>query len=149
MAAYTGGYTSLRTYRVFIPILCGVGMLMNLALIFVKERVLELKKEKRVKVTFLKGAKQVLMNKYLWILNISGLIGSWSGIAGNLLSLFFVYALRREWLLGFAGAVIVVPCNAAFFVSAYLIKRHERRNVYLSSGFASACPWSVWRSPCI
>lgn len=135
MAAYTGGYTSLRTYRVFIPILCGVGMLMNLALIFVKERVLELKKEKRVKVTFLKGAKQVLMNKYLWILNISGLIGSWSGIAGNLLSLFFVYALRREWLLGFAGAVIVVPCNAAFFVSAYLIKRHERRNVYLSSRF--------------
>ncbi len=133
LATLTGGYTNIRTYKLFIPILCGVGMLMNLSLIFVKERVLELKSEQRVKVTFLKGAKQVLQNKYLWIQNISGLIGSWSGIAGNLLSLFFVYALRREWLLGFAATVIVIPCNVAFFVSAYLIKRFERRDVFLAS----------------
>ena len=137
MASFTGGYTNLTTYKVFIPILCGVGMLMNLSLVFVKERVIELKKELRVKVTFLKGAKQVLRNKYLWIRNISGLIGSWSGIAGNLMTLFFVYSLRREWLMGFVTTVIVIPCNLGFFITPMLIKRYERRDVYLAGTFAN------------
>ncbi len=137
MATITGGYTNLATYRVFIPLLCGIGMLMNLSIFFVKERVIEPKNENRVKVTFLKGAKQVLRNKYLWIRNISGLIGSWSGIAGNLLTLFFVYALRREWLLGFATTVIVIPFNFAFFITPSLIKRYERRDVYLAASFCN------------
>lgn len=137
MAAMTGGFTSMRTYRIYLPVLCGLGMLMNLAIIFVKERVIEPKNEKRVKVTFIKGAKQVLKNKYLWIRNISGLIGSWSGIAGNLMQLFFIYSLRREWLLGFAATVIVIPCNIAFFVSLPLLKRYERRTVYLATTYCN------------
>ena len=63
LIASTGGYLSLTTYKVFVPIFCAVGVVVTLAIAKCKERVIEPPMEKRAKVKFWAGAKHVLQNK--------------------------------------------------------------------------------------
>lgn len=76
LIASTGGYLNLTTYKVFVPIFCFVGLVMTYFVAACKERIIEPPIEKREKVTFSRGAKYVLRDKYLWMLKISNLFRS-------------------------------------------------------------------------
>ena len=128
----TGGYLSLQTYKVFIPIFTISGACMSLLAVFCKERIIEPPMEKRAKVTFFKGAKNVLKNNYFWITNISNVIGQWHGLVGNLLSWWFVYSLRMEWFSGLAANIVVMGMTFGNILCPILTKRFQKRNILIS-----------------
>ena len=128
----TGGYLSLQTYKVFIPIFTISGACMSLLAVFCKERIIEPPMEKRARVTFFKGAKNVLKNKYFWITNISNVIGQWHGLVGNLLSWWFVYSLRMEWFSGLAANIVVMGMTVGNILCPILTKRFQKRSILIS-----------------
>ncbi len=128
----TGGYLSLQTYKVFIPIFTISGACMSLLAVFCKERIIEPPMEKRAKVTFFKGAKNVLKNKYFWITKVSNVIGQWHGLVGNLLSWWFVYSLRMEWFSGLAANIVVMGMTVGNILCPILTKRFQKRNILIT-----------------
>lgn len=132
LIASTGGYLSLTTYKVFVPIFCFVGVVITLAIAKCKERIIEPPMEKRKTVTFWRGAKQVLQNKYFWITNISNIIGQWQGLVGNLLAWWFIYSLRMEWFSGIAANIVVVGMTAGNLLCPVLTKRFQKRDILIS-----------------
>lgn len=132
LIASTGGYLSLTTYKVFVPIFCFVGVVITLTIAKCKERIIEPPMEKRKTVTFWRGAKQVLQNKYFWITNISNIIGQWQGLVGNLLAWWFIYSLRMEWFSGIAANIVVVGMTAGNLLCPVLTKRFQKRDILIS-----------------
>ena len=129
----TGGYLNLKTYKVFVPIFAFAGAFMSLASIKCKERVIEKPIEEREKVTFFKGAKNVLKNKYFWIINISKLIGQYQWLIGNLLAWWFIYSLRMEWFSGVAANIVVLGMTLGNLLCPVLTRKFEKRNILLIS----------------
>lgn len=128
----TGGYLHINTYKVFIPIFTISGALIALLAVFCKERIIEPPMEKRERVTFFKGAKNVLKNKYFWITKVSNVIGQWQGLVGNLLSWWFVYSLRMEWFSGVAANIVVMGMTVGNILCPILTKRFQKRNILIS-----------------
>ena len=128
----TGGYLHINTYKVFIPIFTISGALIALLAAFCKERIIEPPMEKRERVTFFKGAKNVLKNKYFWITNVSNIIGQWHGLVGNLLSWWFVYSLRMEWFSGVAANIVVMGMTVGNILCPILTKRFQKRNILIT-----------------
>ena len=128
----TGGYLHINTYKVFIPIFTIAGALIALLAVFCKERIIEPPMEKRERVTFFKGAKNVLKNKYFWITNVSNVIGQWHGLVGNLLSWWFVYSLRMEWFSGVAANIVVMGMTVGNILCPILTKRFQKRNILIT-----------------
>lgn len=128
----TGGYLHINTYKVFIPIFTISGALIALLAAFCKERIIEPPMEKRERVTFFKGAKNVLKNKYFWITKVSNIIGQWQGLVGNLLSWWFVYSLRMEWFSGIAANIVVMGMTIGNILCPILTKRFQKRNILIS-----------------
>lgn len=133
LISITGGYLSLKTYRVFVPIFSFLGAFVSLAVVKCKERVIEAPIEKRAKVTFFKGAKNVLKNKYFWIINISNVLGQYQWLIGNLLAWWFIYSLRMEWFSGVAANVVVLGMTLGNLACPVLTKKFEKRNILLVS----------------
>ncbi len=135
LIAITGGYQNIKTYRVFVPIFTFLGAAVSMGVFFCKERVIEAPIEIRKKVKFLQGAKNVLKNKYLWIINISNTVGQWQWLVGSLLSWWFVYSLRMEWLSGVAANIVVVGMTLGNILCPILTKKFEKRNILISTRF--------------
>lgn len=129
----TGGYLNLKTYKVFVPIFAFAGAFMSLASIKCKERVIEKPIEEREKVTFFKGAKNVLKNKYFWIINISNVFGQYQWLIGNLLAWWFIYSLRMEWFSGVAANIVVLGMTLGNLLCPVLTRKFEKRNILLVS----------------
>ena len=133
LISVTGGYLNLKTYKVFVPIFSFIGAFVSLAVVKCKERVIEAPIEKRAKVTFFKGAKNVLKNKYFWIINISNVLGQYQWLIGNLLGWWFVYSLRMEWFSGVAANIVVVGMTLGNIACPVLTRKFEKRNILLIS----------------
>lgn len=137
LIATTGGYLNLKTYKVFVPIFSFAGAFMSLAVIKCKERVIEQTGEKRKEVTFFKGAKQVLQNKYFWIINISTVLGQWQWLIGSVLSWWFIYSLRMEWFSGVAANIVVIGMTVGNILCPILTKKFEKRTILIVSRFST------------
>jgi len=133
LISVTGGYLNLKTYRVFVPIFSFTGILVSLAIVKCKERVIEPPIERRKKVTFFQGAKNVLKNKYFWIINISNTLGLYQWHIGNLLAWWFIYSLRMEWFSGVAANIVVVGMTVGNLLCPVLTRKFEKRDILLLS----------------
>lgn len=128
----TGGYLNINTYKIFVPIFGFIGVFVSMAAIFCKERVIEATGDKRKKVTFFNGAKNVLKNKYFWIQNISNILGQWSGLVGTLLQFWFIYSLRMEALYGVAANIVVVGMTFGNILCPILTKKFQKKNILIA-----------------
>ncbi|MBO5333746.1 MAG: MFS transporter [Clostridia bacterium] len=128
----TGGYLNIDTYKIFVPIFGFIGVFVSMAGIYCKERVIEASGDKRKKVTFFNGAKNVLKNKYLWITNISTILGQWSALVGGLLQFWFIYSLRMEALYGFAASFVVVGMTFGNILCPILTKKFQKKNILIA-----------------
>ncbi|MBE6786578.1 MAG: MFS transporter [Ruminococcaceae bacterium] len=137
LIASTGGYTSLKTYRIFVPIFAFVGAVFTLAAAFCKERTIEEGIETRKKVSFFEGAKNAFKNKYLWMINVSNVVGQWQWMVGNVLQWWFIYSLREETLYGIATSIVVIGMTPGNLLCVWLTKKFEKRNVLLIARAAS------------
>lgn len=135
LISVTGGYLNIKTYKVFVPIFAFLGAFVSLAVVKCKERVIEAPIEKRAKVTFFKGAKNVLKNKYFWIINISNVLGQYQWFIGNLLAWWFIYSLRKEWFYGVAANIVVLGMTVGNLMCPVLTKKFEKRDVLIASRF--------------
>lgn len=133
LIASTGGYLNITTYKVFVPIFALIGAFFSLAAFFCKERVMEENIEKRKKVKFFEGAKNALKNKYLWITNISNILGQWQYLVGSLLSWWFIYSLRMEWFSGVAANIVVVGMTVGNLLCPVFTKRFQKRDILIAS----------------
>ena len=131
LASLTGGMTSLNTFRFVIP---GMAIAYTPLVLFqvfgVKERVI-LEKEHKPDINMKKGFKSVLKNKYLWITNISGLLGNISAGVINIVSAMFIYALRQDWMLGIVNAVLAIAGTPGLLLVPFLVKKIGKRNTVL------------------
>ena len=137
LIASTGGYTSIRTYRIFVPIFAIIGALLSLAAIFCKERTIEENIETRKKVSFFEGAKYALKNKYLWMINISNVVGQWQWMIGNLLQWWFIYSLREQTLYGLAASLVVIGMTPGNLLCVWLTKKFQKRDLLIGARAAS------------
>lgn len=137
LIATTGGYTSLKTYKIFVPIFALIGAFCSLAALFCKERTIEEEIETRKKVSFFEGAKNALKNKYLWMINISNVVGQWQWLIGNLLQWWFIYSLREQTLYGLAASVVVIGMTPGNLLCVWLTKKFQKRDLLIASRAAS------------
>lgn len=136
LISITGGYLNIKTYQVFVPIFCFIGATVaTIATFKCKERIIEPPAEKRKQVTFFHGAKQVLQNKYFWIINISNTLGQWQWLIGNLLAWWFIYSLRKEVLSGIAANIVVVGMTLGNIACPILTRKFEKRTILVISRF--------------
>ena len=129
MIASTGGYLSIRSYQIFIPILSVLGFGMAFFMIGVKERVAA-NRETTPKVEFGKSAKSLLKNKYFWIVNVAGVFGLWNAIADGVINYTLIYSLRIEWIVGIASIVGVTSVIGNLSMP-FLVKRFEKRTIII------------------
>ncbi len=126
---------NIELYRWAFPV-CGIG---GVALVFfiyfgTEERVV-VNREYVAKVKFMDGAKQLLTNKYFWLITIFNIA---VGIRGNINIFMWIcnYAIGGEQG-AFALAICNVVLNNAFvpgmLVGPYLIKKLGKKNVMLIS----------------
>ena len=137
LIATPGGYTSLKTYKIFVPIFALIGAFCSLAALFCKERTIEEEIETRKKVSFFEGAKNALKNKYLWMINISNVVGQWQWLIGNLLQWWFIYSLREQTLYGLAASVVVIGMTPGNLLCVWLTKKFQKRDLLIASRAAS------------
>lgn len=136
LATMTGGYENLRTYRIVMPALLLLFIPMVYLLAYKVEDKVIVAKDHKPQISFKQGAKAVLSNKYNWINTISALFGSINAGSVNFVTLMFVYALRKEWLMGIYLTIIGVAYNPGLILAPSIIKKFDKRNVRLIASAA-------------
>ncbi len=122
LAVITGGMLSITTYRVFIPLFCIVSLVLSYFIIVAKERVIQ-KEEYKPQINFKKALKEIIKNKYLWILNISGAMFTLNAVAVPVMSWMFVYTLKMEWAMGIAIGIAGLSSTPANLLTPLLVKK--------------------------
>lgn len=125
MVAVTGGVFAVKSYRVFIPILAFISMLMGLAFSKVKERVAE-NREISPKIDFRKSAKTLLSNKFFWLINIGSTFGLWNGIADGVITSIVIYQMRFQKISGILS-IVGITSVVGNLLTPVLIKRFEKK----------------------
>ena len=129
MIVKTGGYLSITSYRVFVPVLALASIIMGFAFIKVKERV-TVSTNDTPKIDFKKSAKPLLSNKYFWIINLSNMFALWNMLADGVINFIFIYKMRIEWIIGFLS-IVGVTSVVGNLLTPVLIKRFEKRTCIL------------------
>lgn len=130
MIRATGGYLNIRSYQVFIPILCVFSFGMAFFMAGVKERVASGNTGETPKVEFGRAARSLLKNKYFWIINISAVFGLWNAIADGVINYTLIYSIRIEWVVGIAS-IAGITSSLGNIAIPFLIKKFEKRTVIL------------------
>lgn len=125
----TGGYLAVESYRVFIPILSVISLLIGLTFVKVKERV-AVNQIETPKIDFKKSAKSLFENKYFWIINLANTFALWNALADGVINYIFIYQLRMEWIVGVISIINVTSAVGNIF-TPWLIKRFEKRTCIL------------------
>lgn len=138
LAALTGGFAALNTYRIAIPLIVIIFAPLTLFLAFgVKDRVVQ-ETDHKPQVDMKKGFKEVLRNKYLWITNISGWITSFSAGVVTILNIAIIYSMRQDWAMSITSTILGTASVPGMFIAPILIKKFDKKRVMLVSRFASA-----------
>lgn len=135
MIRATGGYLSIRSYQIFVPILSVFSCAMAFFIIGVKERV-AVNEDHSHKIEFGKSAKSLLKNKYFWIVSIAGMFGLWNAIADGVINFSLVYSMRIEWITGLVSIFGITSVIGNLSMPA-LVKRFEKRNIII-------CMRAIW-----
>ena len=129
MIVSTGGYLSVTSYRIFVPVLACASILMGFAFFKVKERV-AVTTDDTPKIDFKKSAKSLLSNKYFWIINLSNMFALWNTLSDGVINFIFIYKMRIEWIIGFIS-IIGVTSVVGNLLTPVLIKKFEKRTCIL------------------
>ena len=129
MIVSTGGYLSVTSYRIFVPVLACASIIMGFAFFKVKERV-AVTTDDTPKIDFKKSAKSLLSNKYFWIINLSNMFALWNTLSDGVINFIFIYKMRIEWIIGFIS-IIGVTSVVGNLLTPVLIKKFEKRTCIL------------------
>lgn len=137
LAALTGGFAALNTYRIAVPLIVIIFAPMAFFLAFgVKDRVVQ-EAEHKPQVDMKKGFKEVLRNKYLWINNISSWATSFSAGVVTILNIAIIYSMRQDWAMSITSTILGTASVPGMFIAPILIKRFDKKRVVLVCKYAS------------
>ena len=130
-AAAAGGLTSIRTYRIVLPIMLFAMVPFTLFLAFgCKDRVIQ-EEDHKPEINMRKGFKEVLRNKYLWITNVSSWITTFSTGAINIVNMLIIYAMRQDWFMGIMSTILGTAYTPGMLLSPWLIKKFGKKRLML------------------
>lgn len=130
-AAAAGGLTSIRTYRIVLPIMLFAMVPFTLFLAFgCKDRVIQ-EEDHKPEINMRKGFKEVLRNKYLWITNVSSWITTFSAGAINIVNMLIIYAMRQDWFMGIMSTILGTAYTPGMLLSPWLIKKFGKKRLML------------------
>jgi Na+/melibiose symporter-like transporter len=136
VAVFTGGMADIMTYRIVIPAFVILFAPLALFQAFgVKDKVIIEEKYYEANINMFSGFKEVVKNKYLWIINLSNVGGAFSWGSVAMLNVFLIFALRQDWLLGVIGAVIGISGAPSVILVPWLIKKFGKRKTVLGCRF--------------
>ncbi|MGN1443500.1 MAG: MFS transporter, partial [Acutalibacteraceae bacterium] len=131
LAAKLGGLTDIKAYRYAVPGVVIVAAPLALFLVFgVKDRVVQ-EQSHKPQVDMKHGFKEVLRNKYLWISNLSGWIGTFSAGAINIVNMLIIYSLRQDWVLGIMATILGTAWTPGMLLAPWLIKKFGKKRIML------------------
>lgn len=152
VAAFTGGLTSINTYKYILPVLVLVSTaMMYLGIRNLKERIPQPPLEKKKYIPFWDGIGGVIKNKYRWINAISGMIDALGNGGLAVKTIVLIYTWRElgivfvivDQLVRFVG-------NPGAFLAPWIRKKFQyktlvvfKRMVYAiqSAAYIAACWW--------
>jgi len=135
LVSATGGFTSLRSYRTSILFSMLLFSPLCLFLAFkVKDRVI-IDFERSPDISFMKGIRAVIRNKYLWIRTASGVLGGFSQGLINVNTIMVVYMLRKDWVFGALAAILGTSNIPAYLTAKFFIKRFGKKKVWLTARY--------------
>ena len=130
-AAAAGGLTSIRTYRIVLPIMLFAMVPFTLFLAFgCKDRVIQ-EEDHKPEINMRKGFREVLRNKYLWITNVSSWITTFSTGAINIVNMLIIYAMRQDWFMGIMSTILGTAYTPGMLLSPWLIKKFGKKRLML------------------
>ncbi len=131
LAAKLGGLTDIKAYRYAVPGVVIVAAPLALFLVFgVKDRVVQ-EQSHKPQVDMKHGFREVLRNKYLWISNLSGWIGTFSAGAINIVNMLIIYSLRQDWVLGIMATILGTAWTPGMLLAPWLIKKFGKKRLML------------------
>lgn len=131
LAAKMGGLTDIKAYRYVVPGIIIVVSPLALFLVFgIKDRVVQ-EQSHKPQVDMKHGFREVLRNKYLWISNISGWIGSFSIGAINIVNMLIIYSLRQDWVLGIMATILGTAWTPGMLLAPLLINKFGKKRIML------------------
>jgi len=137
LAMYTGGMNNIGTFRIVIPAFVVFFAPFTLLMAFKsKERVI-LEKNHKPNVNMLDGFKEVLKNKYFWILNFYQLFVDLDNGIINIANLIFIYALRMDWVLGIYAAVIATAAIPGQLLAPTLVRKIGKKPIFMAGRIIS------------
>lgn len=131
LATMMGGMTDIRTYRYVVPAFVIVFAPTALFLVFgVKDRVVQ-EEAHKPQVDMKRGFKEVLRNKYLWITNISGWIGTFAAGSINIVNMLIIYSMRQDWVMGIMATILGTAYTPGMLLAPWLIKKFGKKRIML------------------
>ena len=133
IAGLTFGMNNINTYRLIYPVFTVIGLIIN-NIFFrkVKERLI-LPKNKVEYVRISDAIREVVKNKYFWIINGAIWIGFLESVAGVILNWSFVYSHNGDKAaqLGIATTIIGNAALWSMLLAPLAIKKFGKRNLLI------------------
>lgn len=134
-AAWAGGMTSIKTYRIVIPAVIIVMAPLSLFLVFgVKDKVVQ-EENHKPQIDMRHGFAQVLKNKYLWITNISTWITNFSAGSIAIVNMLIIYSMRKDYFIGIFQTIIGTAWTPGMLLAPLLIKKLGKKRLMLISKY--------------
>ena len=122
-----GGQLNIASYRFIIPIIGGVGLLESFLVLNVKDRVAQARGgAPPPEISIPKAAKEVFSNKYLWLVNLSGLFVNFVYMNDNVFTWLMLYGTRVEWMMGLLINLSYLPATPGNLFAPWLLKRMDK-----------------------
>ena len=128
---FTGGLTSIDTYRYVILPMALFGVVLSLVTVLgTKERIVTSRNYVQ-KVNVFKGIKEVYRNKYWWIINCAGWVAFLEGAANTLLLWMYVYGVQDMVEYSMVTTVLGMSATIAMVLTPILLKKVGNKNLLL------------------
>ena len=143
------GVNNIESIKWIVPIMAAVFLLIGLVVAFgVKERMV-IPKEFKNKQKFSDGIIKTLKNRYFWITNISGVLGTFRSVATGFTLWIIVYIIYPDFIArgeekaaAFLQTIIVTvigdACVPGMLLAPWLIKKFGKKNLIIFTTAAAA-----------
>lgn len=132
LSTLTGGLNSITTYRIILPLVAVVGLLLSyVAYAGTRERII-VAESHVTQFKFSDAFRAVAKNKYFWITSLAGWLGFLEGAVGVIIGWTFIYAYPdRMGLYGVATTLIGNAALWAMLICPIAIRVLGKRNLLI------------------
>ena len=127
------GMLDIRAYRILLPACTMIGFFLGLLVMYnTKERVIR-PKEEAERIRFLDGLRQILRNRYFWIVTISKFFDGFKGVLTLLLTWVCAYQIQNTGIQGVVSSIVSIGFTPGILLAPLLMKKLGAKNAAFTS----------------